>query len=105
MSNEADSGDGRLEEKEAAGLQAPKIEFPCSYPIKIIGVASEGFHDTVIASVEKHTGKIAPELIELKPSAQKNYVSVRLTITATSEDQLRALFADLKTIQDVKMVL
>jgi putative lipoic acid-binding regulatory protein len=34
----------------------PKIEFPCIYPIKIIGVASETFQQRVIAVVERHSG-------------------------------------------------
>ncbi len=85
--------------------EAPKIEFPCAYPIKIIGVAGEGFQEAVIAIVEKHAGTIAADLIECRPSKQNNYLSVRITITATGEDQLQQLFTDLKTIDSVKMVL
>ena len=40
------------------GPDAPKIEFPCLYPIKIIGFADVAFKDTVIEVVERHTGKI-----------------------------------------------
>lgn len=105
MSSEDNSGDGALKDGEAVDLQAPKIDFPCSYPIKIIGISSASFHEEVIATVEKHTGKIAADLIELRPSKQQNYLSVRLTITATGEDQLRDIFTDLKAIQNVKMVL
>lgn len=105
MSNDDKSADGASKENEVADLQAPKIEFPCSYPIKVIGIASESFHAEVIAVIEKHTGKIAADLIELRPSKQQNYLSVRVTITATGEDQLRKVFAELKTIQNVKLVL
>lgn len=90
---------------EAANLEAPKIAFPCSYPIKIIGVAGDNFKEEVIAAVEIHTGKLAAELIDLQPSKKKNYLSVRLTITATGEEQLIAIFADLKAIPNVKLVL
>lgn len=105
MSSDDNSANDGLKDGEAAGLQAPKIQFPCSYPLKIIGIASDSFREEVIASVEKHTGKIAADLIDLRPSKQQNYLSVRLTITATGEDQLRDIFADLKTIENVKMVL
>lgn len=105
MSSDDKSFEGAAKESEAVDLQAPKIEFPCSYPIKIIGIASANFHGEVIAVVEKHAGKIAANLIELRPSKQKNYLSVRVTITATGEEQLRNLFTDLKTIKNVKMVL
>jgi len=105
MSSDNNSTEGAAKAGEGVDLVAPKIEFPCAYPIKVIGVASADFHQEVIASVEKHTGKIPADLIELRPSKQQNYVSVRLTITATSEDQLRDIFTDLKTIPNVKLVL
>ena len=85
--------------------EAPKIEFPCSYPIKIIGVAAEGFQTEVITVVEKHTGTISTEMIELQASTKNTYVSVSIIITATGVDQLQKLFDDLKTIESVKMVL
>ena len=83
----------------------PKIEFPCLYPIKIIGVASIEFHEEVITVVEKHTGKISSDLIELQASKKNTYVSVRITIAATGVDQLQNIFDDLKAIENVKMVL
>lgn len=90
---------------DAAEQEAPKIEFPCLYPIKIIGVASVEFHEEVITTVEKHTGKISADLIELQPSKKKTYVSVRITIAATGVDQLQNIFNDLKAMDSVKMVL
>jgi|TARA_B110000305_G_scaffold226772_1_gene274733 uncharacterized protein len=86
-------------------LEAPKIEFPCLYPIKIIGVASSQFQAEVVTVVEKHAGKISSELIELQVSKKNTYVSVRITIAATGVDQLQNLFDELKTLESVKMVL
>lgn len=86
-------------------LEAPKIEFPCLYPIKVIGAASLEFQAEVVKVVEKYAGKISPELIELQTSKKNTYVSVRLTIAATGVDQLQNLFDELKTLESVKMVL
>lgn len=85
--------------------EALKICFPCLYPIKVIGAAGPGFQDEVVCAVEKHTGKITDDLVEVQPSKNQNYVSVRLSITATGEDQLQSIFLDLKAIKNVKMVL
>lgn len=95
MSTDSDAGDPKI----------PKIEFPCVYPIKIIGVASETFQQLVIAAVEQYSGKIDDDQIKLRPSRQQNYVAVTVAITATGEKQLAKIFAELKTIEDVKMVL
>lgn len=93
------------ESGQPAEQEAPKIEFPCLYPIKIIGVASTGFREEVVMAVEQHTGKISNDLIELQPSKQNTYVSVRITIAATGVDQLQNIFDDLKAIDAVKMVI
>lgn len=85
--------------------EAPKIEFPCLYPIKVIGVAVPNFRALAIEAVERHTGKIDEALIELNPSKNGGYLSVRLTIAATGADQLEKIFAELKLIEHVKMVL
>jgi putative lipoic acid-binding regulatory protein len=86
-------------------IDPPKIEFPCLYPIKIIGVASTEFQTEVVTVVERHAGKISSDLIELQVSKKNTYVSVRITIAATGVDQLQNLFDELKTLESVKMVL
>lgn len=88
-----------------AELPAPKIEFPCSYPIKVIGVAVGTFEIDAITTVERHTGKIDPELITTNPSKSNNYISVRITITAMGVEQLENIFEDLKKLPHTKMVL
>ena len=54
MSSDNTPDEGVPGEGEAAPLEAPKIEFPCLYPIKIIGKAGVGFQREVIATVERH---------------------------------------------------
>jgi putative lipoic acid-binding regulatory protein len=92
-------------DKPPAEQEAPKIEFPCLYPIKIIGIASTDFQMHAVKVVEQHTGKIDSDLIEIMPSKANNYVSVRVTITATGVEQLENIFEDLKKLPDLKMVL
>ncbi len=85
--------------------EAPKIEFPCDYPIKVIGVATEEFEALVLAVFERHAGSIAAHKIKRQPSSKGNYVSVTVTIEAKGEQQLSEIFVDLKAIASVKMVL
>ncbi|NKB34244.1 MAG: DUF493 family protein [Pseudomonadales bacterium] len=83
----------------------PKIDFPCLYPIKIIGKAVDDFQKSVVSAVERHTGTITADLIKVQPSRKNNYLSVTVTIAATGEEQLQSIFQDLKKIESVKMVL
>jgi len=92
-------------DSESTGGESPKIEFPCLYPIKIIGYAIENFEETVIALIERYTDPINSDLIKVKPSRKSNYLSVTVTIAATGEDQLHNIFQELKKLKSVKMVL
>ncbi|TVP91597.1 MAG: DUF493 family protein [Pseudomonadaceae bacterium] len=85
--------------------QAPKIEFPCRYPIKVIGVAGDDFTDLVINIVEQHTPAGDVELVDVRDSKNGRFVSVRIRLTATGEEQLQALHLDLKATGRVHMVL
>jgi len=85
--------------------KAPKIEFPCDYHIKIIGDSTPDFTEFVVGVVERHAPGICEENVSVNESSKGRYSSVRLTISATGEPQLKALFEDLKASGRVHMVL
>ncbi|GHC25591.1 HP0495 family protein [Aidingimonas halophila] len=85
--------------------ERPKIEFPCRYPLKIVGDADDGFHDEMIAIVEYHAPEFDRRQVQIVDSRNGRFQSLRVTITATGNEQLQALFADLKATGRVHMVL
>lgn len=91
---------------DTTGIEdAPRIEFPCAYPVKIIGASVEGFTDLVVSIVRRHDPDFDVSTVEHNDSRHGAYRSVRLIITATGEAQLQELFIDLKASGQVKMVL
>lgn len=85
--------------------EPPKIEFPCRYPVKVMGVAGETFRIATLTIFEKHAGAITETDINIRASSGGNYEALTITITATGTEQLEAIFADLKSHELVKMVL
>lgn len=85
--------------------QRPRIEFPCEYPLAVVGVAAADFRALVEEIVERHAPGFARERTTEQLSAGGRYVSVRLTIVATGPEQLGALFAELKATGRVQTVL
>ncbi|MDI9246221.1 DUF493 domain-containing protein [Marinobacter sp. CHS3-4] len=85
--------------------KAPKIEFPCDYVIKVIGDAAPDFVEFVLSVVEYHAPEVSEDDVTVKDSKGGRFVSVNLTIVATGEPQLKALFEDLKSSGRVHMVL
>ena len=85
--------------------QPPTMEFPCEYPIKVIGLASTEFRQSVVHILKSFDERLSDQAIAVQPSAKGNYESIKVTLTATSESMLVNLFAELKTLPDLKMVL
>jgi uncharacterized protein len=85
--------------------EPPRIEFPCAYPVKIVGDASEGFRQLVEDIVERHAAGFDRSLTTQRMSSAARYISVTVTIVATGPEQLQALFEELKATGCVHMVL
>lgn len=85
--------------------KAPKIEFPCQYPIKVIGTAGDDFAEVICEVVEKHAPGVDTTAVEIKDSKNGRFLSLRVVITATGQEQLEALHRDLKATGRVHMVL
>ncbi|MCZ6641281.1 MAG: DUF493 domain-containing protein [Gammaproteobacteria bacterium] len=81
------------------------IEFPCDYPIKIIGVSKPVFRETVVEIVRLHAPNLDEKTISERASKNGTYCAVNLSIVATGEPQLQALHLDLMAEPLVKMVL
>lgn len=82
------------------------IEYPCAFPIKIMGKSEHaGFANTVLAVVLKHDPEFEASSMELRASREGKYVSVTCTVKATSREQLDALYQALCDHPQVVMVL
>ena len=82
-----------------------RIEFPCDYPIKVIGDVQQDAVAQIIRVVRQHAPEVTPDQVNTRASRNGNYQSVRVVIRATGEPQLRALHADLMALASVRMVL
>ena len=85
--------------------QAPKIKYPCEYPIKIIGQSDPDLYTLVIKVMETHSPGFEHSKITVRDSKNRNFQSITVVIIATGPDQLESLFSDLKVDPLVKMVL
>lgn len=85
-------------------MDAPRIEFPCDYPIKVIGDVS-GSISEIINVVRRHAPEVTPDEVSTRHSRHGNFQSVRVTIVATGEAQLKTLHSDLIALPGVRMVI
>jgi len=81
------------------------IEFPCDFPLKIMGATDAGFAQAIVEVVLKHAPDFDPASVEMRPSKAGNYLSLTCTIRAVSQAQLDALYRELTAHPMVKVVL
>ena len=81
------------------------IEFPLRFPIKVMGLMEDSFSQTIFEVAQRHAPDIAETDIELRASSGGKYVSVTVTITAVSQEQLDNLYRELTSHPLVKYVL
>jgi len=85
--------------------QESLLEFPCEFPIKMMGRVGDGFRETAVVLVEKHTGKIADEAIKIAESRKGNFLSVTVTIVAENQEQLDNIYRDLTDHDEILVAL
>ena len=85
--------------------EPPRIEFPCSYPIKVMGDSAPDFKDFVVEVMTKHAGSISDNDVSIRDSSKGSFQSVTVTITATGIEQLTLIHQELTLSSRVKMVL
>lgn len=81
------------------------IEYPCAFPIKVMGAHVEGLTEAVVALARQFDPAFDVAALEARPSRAGNYLGLTITITATSRAQLDDLYRALSAHPLVKMVL
>lgn len=79
--------------------------FPCQFPIKIMGKATDEFKTFVINTLHKHVPNLAEDAIEVRHSENGNYLSITITVEANSKEQLDAIYCELTGSPLVLMAL
>ena len=81
------------------------IEYPSRFPIKVMGESSPEFERAVVEIARQFDPDYDPASLELRPSSGGKFLGLTLHVTATSREQLDALYRALSGHPLVKVVL
>lgn len=81
------------------------LEFPCEFPLKVMGATQEGFAEEIVRVVRLHSPDFDATRMEMRASSGGNYLSLTCTVFATSKEQLDNLYRALTSHPMVKVVL
>jgi uncharacterized protein len=71
------------------------LEFPCDFPLKIIGFQRAGYAQSILEVVQRHAPDYDGSTMEMRPSSKGKYLSLTCTVCATSQQQLDDLYREL----------
>ena len=81
------------------------LKFPCKFPIKVMGRNADDFATLVADIVRRHVPASDVLDIATRESRENRFLSVSVTITAPSRQQLDALYSELTACEHVLMAL
>lgn len=81
------------------------LKFPCDFPIKMMGRDQDSFRQAAIAAIEEHAGKLSDDAISTSSSRKGNFVSITVTISAQSQQQLDDIYQALTDHEEILVAL
>lgn len=85
--------------------QETLVEFPCDFPIKVMGEMREEFTQTIIEVIQTHASGFDTGKVEMRASSAGKYLSLTCTVYVTSKPQLDDIYRALTSHPLVKFVL
>ena len=80
------------------------LAYPCTFPLKVVGLNTGAFERAVRDVVERQLGDVVVEY-EARKSSGGKYLCVTATFAAESREQVEAIYRDLKCHDLVVMTL
>jgi len=78
-------------------LNELELNFPCEYPVKLIGRHEDDFLEFVYDLLLRHVPEISRDDLSAHISEGGKYLAVSATFTAQSREQVNALYEEIGT--------
>ena len=84
---------------------AKPLEFPTEFPIKVMGRRDSDLRTLTREIIERHAGPLQDWQVRTRTSGDGNFVALTYAVTATSREQLDAIYRELSACAAVLMAL
>lgn len=81
------------------------LEFPCRFPIKVMGRNAPAFEQLVVEAVRLHAGNVTAGDVSTRPSRNGRYLAVTVTFDAVSREQVDTIYRVLSSSEQVLFLL
>lgn len=87
------------------GPKETLLKFPCDFPIKVFGLASDEFERSVLNIIQKYVPNISNQAIKSRKSDKGNYLALTIVVHVESKIQLDQIYQELSSSPKVLMAL
>ncbi|MGQ0443137.1 MAG: HP0495 family protein [Methylophilaceae bacterium] len=87
------------------GAQETLIEFPCDFPIKVMGETHPDFANEIIKTIQRLAAEFNANHVEMRASSSGKYLSLTCTVHVESKPQLDDIYRALTSHPMVKVTL
>lgn len=84
---------------------APLIDFPCEFPIKVMGEMQDAFSETMIRLIQTIVPTFSASHVDMRASSGGKYISLTCTVHVVSQEQLDTIYRLLSSHPHVKFAL
>lgn len=81
------------------------LKFPCEFTLKVFGEMSSDFENKIYELVSPHVPDLSNDAFQSRVSENGKYLSLSITIHATSREQLDNIYKTLTACPQVLMAL
>ncbi len=81
------------------------MNFPCIFPVKVMGANQDDFERLVVEIIQKHATIATEEVVISRLSRNGRFLSLTVRIHAESQEQLDAIYEELSSHERVLMML
>ena len=81
------------------------LEFPCDFPIKVMGEMRDDFAEIIVAEIRKQLPDFDSNRVEMRASSGGKYISLTCTVHVYSRPQLDDIYRALTAHPMVKITL
>ncbi len=81
------------------------IDFPCRFPIKVMGRDQSEFEAHVLQIISAHVDDITADDVSIRASKNGNFLSVTVTVNAHDQDHLDRIYRTLTASEQILYVL
>ena len=93
------------EAEDAIQPEETLIEFPCDFPIKVMGETRDDFAVSMVEIIRALVPEFDSSKVDMRASSGGRYISLTCTVYVTSKQQLDDIYRALTAHPEVKFVL